>query len=100
MKKTYIDKLILSDGSIGYMSRAKGIPDYSRYNLAQKQYNDSIWDLYLDLFNGNQVTFDLLDGHPQFKMNKNMTIQNHLKFTRTLKTTYEEGNLETYHPQN
>ena len=99
MKKTYIDKLILNDASYGYMSRAKGVPFYTREIKANEDFKGSMWKLYKYLYKGKSLEFDLCKGHPQFKMNKNMTIQNRVSFPKTIKTTYEEGKEEEYFHQ-
>ena len=96
MKKTYIDKLRFTDGTYGYMSRAKGIPQLTRYLEAEENFDSDIMKMYEYLYEGNTIEFDLLKGSTKFKFNSNQTITNLDKFPRTLKTTYEEGNLDTY----
>ena len=96
MKKTYIDKLRFNDSTFGFMSRAKGIPQLTRYIEAQDNYNGDIMKMYEHLYEGNAIEFDLLKGSTKFKFNSNQTITNLDKFPRTLKTNYEEGKMETY----
>jgi hypothetical protein len=91
-KKSYIDKLegINSKGEkeTGFHIRLKGIPakciDYVVEHSTK--YNDAM-DLYTDLYNGNEVSFDLTNGGSKanFKFNKNYTINTLSLFTRTLK---------------
>ena len=90
-KKCYMDKLVgLKDGKetgeIDYHIRMKGIPNKVIHYTAEKR-NQRIEDLYEDLFNGEEITFDLtMDGAnfcPVFE--KNFTIRNNKMFKRKLK---------------
>ena len=91
-KKSYIDKLegINSKGEkeTGFHIRLKGIPakciDYVVEHSTK--YKDAM-DLYTDLYNGNEVSFDLTNGGSKanFKFNKDYTINTLSLFTRSLK---------------
>ena len=96
MKKTYIDKLRFNDGTFGFMSRAKGIPQLTRYIEAKDNYDGDVMKMYAHLYEGNSIEFNLLKGSTKFKFNSNQTITNLDRFPRTLKTNYEEGRMETY----
>ena len=91
MKKMYIDKLTDSTGDIDYMIRGKGLTQNSISAVYNKHYNGDPMKLYEDLYNGNEVTFDLTEGQPCFKMNKNLTVSTLMEFRRKIKTNYSEG---------
>lgn len=96
MKKMYIDKLLMSDGSVEFMFRGKGLTTNSILALAHERYNDDLIALYEDLFNGSQLSFDLTKGQPCFRMNKDFTVLNINNFQRKIKTKYQEGKDEEY----
>ena len=96
MKKMYIDKLLMSDGSVEFMFRGKGLTTNSILALAHERYNDDLMTLYEDLFNGSQLSFDLTKGQPCFRMNKDFTVLNINNFQRKIKTKYQEGKDEEY----
>lgn len=91
-KKCYIDKLegINKDGEKenGFHIRMKGIPEKCIHYVVEhsKKYKD-VMDLYLDLYNGNEVAFDLTNGGTKanFKFNKDYTINTLSLFTRVIK---------------
>lgn len=91
-KKCYIDKLegTNKDGEkqTGYHIRMKGIPEKCIHYVVENtpKYND-VMDLYMDLYNGNEVSFDLTNGGSKanFKFNKNYTINTLSLFTRSIK---------------
>ena len=72
MKKVYVDKLIGSQGSIGYHIRMKGIPT----NLVH-------FEDYEKIFNGENVEFDLLNGHTRFYY-KDGHVGSRLEFKRKI----------------
>ena len=96
MKKMYIDKLLMGDGSVEYMFRGKGLTTNSILALANENYKGNLMALYEDLFNGAQLSFDLTKGQPCFRMNKDFTVLNIEKFKRKIKTKYQEGNDDEY----
>jgi hypothetical protein len=91
-KKCYIDKLegVDKDGNKqnGFHIRMKGIPEKCIHYVVEKssKYND-VMDLYEDLYNGNEVVFDLTNGGSKanFKFNKNYTINTLSMFKRSVK---------------
>ena len=96
MKKMYIDKLQDSTGQIDYMIRGKGLTQASIKYAADRWYHANYMELYRSIYDGKCQTFDLTKGQPCFAMNKNMTISTVKSFTRTIKTTYEEGKRSEY----
>tara|TARA_R110002126_G_scaffold95523_4_gene224391 strand:+ start:95 stop:3511 length:3417 start_codon:yes stop_codon:yes gene_type:complete len=94
-KKCYIDKLVGFDKDnnkiIDYHLRMKGVPDKSITNSATKFNEGNYIDLYMDLYNGKKVEFDLLckdeqgiSHRNQFTFNKDYTINTAQKFIREL----------------
>ena len=96
MKKMYIDKLLMSDGTIEHMFRGKGLTTNSILALAEEKFNGDLMALYEDLFTGDKLTFDLTKGQPCFRMNKDFTVLNINSFKRMIKTKYQEGNDDEY----
>jgi len=91
-KKCYIDKLegtnSKGEKETGFHIRMKGIPEKCIHYVVQNtpKYKD-VMDLYTDLYNGNEVSFDLTNGGSKanFKFNKNYTINTLSLFTRSIK---------------
>jgi len=91
-KKCYIDKLegtnSKGEKETGFHIRMKGIPEKCIHYVVQNtpKYND-VMDLYIDLYNGNEVAFDLTNGGSKanFKFNKDYTINTLSLFTRAIK---------------
>jgi len=91
-KKCYIDKLegTNSNGEkeTGFHIRMKGIPEKCIHYVVDNtpKYKD-VMDLYIDLYNGNEVAFDLTNGGSKanFKFNKDYTINTLSLFTRSIK---------------
>ena len=91
-KKCYIDKLEGTNKNgekeTGFHIRMKGIPEKCIHYVVEHspKYND-VMDLYIDLYNGNEVAFDLTNGGSKanFKFNKNYTINTLSLFTRSIK---------------
>ena len=91
-KKSYIDKLEGTNEAgekvQGYHIRMKGIPEKCIEYVVQnsEQYKD-VFELYLDLYNGSTVHFDLTNGgnKANFKFNKDYTIDTLSIFTRSVK---------------
>lgn len=72
MKKVYMDKLIGSQGSVAYHLRMKGIPT----DLVHPED-------YEKIYNGEDVEFDLLNGHTRF-FYKNGHVGSRLEFKRKI----------------
>lgn len=96
-KKCYIDELVgvnsKGEKEIGYHIRMKGIPEKvieyaveKTLKNGERKYKNP-FDLYLSLYNGESISFDLTnDGtKANFKMNKNYTIDTLSLFTRTVR---------------
>ena len=69
-KKMYIDKLQGEDKdgniNIDYHIRLKGVPN-SSIIYTSKQLNKNVMNLYQDLYNGEKIEFDLLEGGEKSK---------------------------------
>ncbi len=96
MKKMYIDKLHMKDGTVEFMFRGKGLTTKSILALARESFNNDLMALYEDLFKGNTLTFDLTQGQPCFRMAKDLSVVNIEEFKRKIKTEYEEGKEDEY----
>ena len=94
MKKLYCHKLTDSSGKNDYVVRGKGLTQES-IKAAAKRYR-GIENLYLAMFNGEEVSFDLAEGNPSFTFNKDFTVKSNEHFIRKVSTPYEEGKLEEY----
>ena len=88
-KKAYIDKLEGKDKNgntiIDYHIRMKGVPDSSITYLANKDYDGNVMKIYEELFNGKEITFNLLAVKPKFDLARDMTISSKSKFDRKVK---------------
>ena len=54
-------------------------------NTLIKDFGGSVFELYKYLYEGNEVSFNLVANRPKFQFNKNMTIQSKSVFDRKLK---------------
>lgn len=94
MKKLYLDVLTDSSGVVDYMVRGKGLTQASIKNQSDKV--GGYVNLYTLMYNGNTMTFDLTDGAPSFKFNKDFTVDSNEHFLRQVTVTYDEGNINDY----
>ena len=85
-KKMYVDMLKNESGEQGIHYRMKGV-NLDCVKLYAEENNLSIYDIYNKLYNGEEITFDLLKAKPCFKMNDNQTVTNLTTFERTIKAT-------------
>ena len=76
------------------MVRAKGLTQECIKRKAREFGN--LMNLYKALYNGKEVTFDLADGSPSFKFNKDYTVSSNNHFYRKVSTNYEEGYINAY----
>ena len=87
-KKCYVDKLqgYDKDGNEvnDYHIRMKGVPSDCIIYKAQQEYGGDIIALYKDLYDGKELTFNLLAVKPKFEMCKNMTIISRTQFNRRI----------------
>ena len=83
-KKSYIDILVDEKGNEGFHIRLKGIPKQVILNKCSRM-KISPPELYERMFNGQSVTFNLLDGTNCFRKNKFFEMCNVPEFHRTLK---------------
>ena len=85
MKKVYADRLIGDKGSIDYHMRLKGIPtDLVKY------------ENYKQIYDGEAVTFNMLDGHTSF-FYKNGEVGSRFSMTREIMT--REAREKRKHPE-
>ena len=112
-KKSYIDLLVDTENNVGFHCRMKGIPMESlevRANTqfpglsvhydkqlrlfvpnGNKKYNGipqtyTIWNMYLSLYDGHMIEFDLCDGgRPCFDMKDNYSIETKKEFKRKIR---------------
>ena len=68
-KKSYLDILVDEQGNEGMHIRLKGVPRQVILNKC-KRMGISVEDLYQRLYNGEEITFDLLDGSNAFRKSK------------------------------
>ena len=85
-KKMYVDMLKNDKNESGIHYRMKGV-NLDCVKLYSEENNCEIYDIYNKLYNGEEITFDLLKAKPCFKMNDNQTVTNLLNFDRTIKAT-------------
>jgi hypothetical protein len=83
-KKSYLDQLENDDGVKAWHIRMKGIPNNVIMNYCAKNKID-VDELYLRLYDGESVTFDLTDGATCFKMTKGFDQVSLERFKRTVK---------------
>ena len=85
-KKMYVDMLKNEKNEQGIHYRMKGV-NLDCVKLYSEENNCEIYDIYNKLYNGDEITFDLLKAKPCFKMNDNQTVTNLSTFERTIKAT-------------
>ena len=85
-KKMYVDMLKNEKNESGIHYRMKGV-NLDCVKLYSEENNCEIFDIYNKLYNGDEITFDLLKAKPCFKMNDNQTVTNLSTFERTIKAT-------------
>ena len=91
-KKCYIDKLegedvITGENKIDFHIRMKGIPIECIKWTTKKLGYENVFELYIDLYNGKEIEFDLTLGGTKgnFKFNNNGTINTLQEFKRNIK---------------
>lgn len=85
-KKMYVDMLKNEENKQGIHYRMKGV-NLDCVKLYAEENNLSIFDIYNKLYNGEEITFDLLKAKPCFKMCDNQTVINLKAFDRSIKAT-------------
>ena len=116
-KKTYCDKLVDSDGNVGYHLRMKGIPNETLWGKIKGEFHgeplklykamfsdeELTFDLcqervqlYKAMFSDEELTFDLCQERVQFKMNKSMNIHSMDHFWRKVKRPQSYTKAEIY----
>lgn len=91
-KKSYLDVLRgvdikTGETKNGYHIRLKGIPNTAIWYKVDNEYNGDAYQLYLDLYNGKKVKFDLLEGgrRCRFSGGKNLGVSTISEFTREVR---------------
>jgi len=87
-KKSYVHECQVINIDTGkpviyYVTKLKGVPEYA-IKAAAENYMNGIWGVYLDLYNGVPVDFDLLDGRSKFRLTHNLKYVNRDSFKRVL----------------
>ena len=90
-KKMYYDALANDKGEHAEHFRMKGIPNDTIKDYANKHFNGNVKDLYMYLYEGNSINFDLNATKVNFKMEKTGEILHNNKFLRTVKATAERS---------
>ena len=103
-KKCYVDKLeavvddcegvnggfdletgeLINSYVYDYHIRMKGVPSDCIIHKANEEYDGDIIALYKDLYDGKELTFNLLAVRPKFEMCKDMQIITKTKFNRKI----------------
>ena len=90
-KKMYLDVLEFEDSNSEIQHcnhiRMKGIPEKVIINHANKNFNGDVTKLYENIFAGNDIEFNLLDGKVCMKASRNGTVTYVPKFSRIVKAT-------------
>jgi hypothetical protein len=68
-KKAYLDVLVNENGDEAYHIRLKGIPEPVIYFEAKRR-GISVEELYMLMYNGQAIEFDLLEGKTCFRKTK------------------------------
>ena len=89
-KKMYYDRLENDDGKVAEHFRLKGIPQDTIRRTAKQLFGGSVEKLYLYLYEGNDLKFDLNDGRVSFKFLRSGQIQYIDNFNRNVKPTCEK----------
>ena len=87
-KKMYIDEIVYPDEQPQYHIRMKGVPK-KVIEYRAKELNETITDVYSNLFKGKTYEFDLAKyqdkGVCSFEFSKEMGVKTRTKFIRTIK---------------
>ena len=86
-KKMYYDALENDKGEHAEHFRMKGIPTDTIKRYAQKHFNGSVKALYMYIYNGGSIDFDLADGKTMFQMEKTGEILHKNEFKRSVRPT-------------
>ena len=89
-KKLYLDHLINSKGEEGWHVRGKGLTQLSIKKQSEKY--GGYLGLYQKLYEGKEIEFDLADGAPSFKHNKDFSISSRRTFIRKVQGKLMKGN--------
>ena len=90
-KKIYCDVLKNDKGEDAIHFRMKGAPQKSIIIAANERFNGSIRDLYMSLYNGDEIDVDLVKGGCLFSMTKYGNIDYNNDVHRKIKATCERN---------
>jgi hypothetical protein len=82
-KKAYLDVLTNEDGDKDYHIRMKGCAIQSIYSKCEEE-KITVEDLYMKLYEGESITFNMLSGNPGFKRSKSYQYSTLEEFNRTV----------------
>ena len=83
-KKSYLDILEDNLGNIGYHARMKGVPNQC-LTIKCQELGITLEELYMKLYNGEEIEFDLLKGIAGFKLTSTFQQITRDNFTRKLR---------------
>ena len=86
-KKCYYDLLTNHTGAHAEHFRMKGIPNNVIVNHAKEHFNNSVRDLYLHLYKGGNIKFDLTSCAVRFDMKRSGEILHKNEFVRNIEAT-------------
>ena len=86
-KKMYYDALENSKGEHAEHFRMKGIPNDVIKDYANKHFNGNVKALYMYLYEGNEIEFDLTATKISFQMEKTGEILHKHNFNRKVRAT-------------
>ena len=81
-KKVYIDMLQNDNNEHGIHYRMKGVSLNTVAKVAKDSYENNLFELYHELYDGKKINFNLLSTAPRFKNTKARTVTNCDKFAR------------------
>ena len=74
------------------MSRGKGLTKANVYKAAERD----LWNLYIRVFKGEEVSFYFLAVGVKIVMNQDMTVETRKMFIQKTKTTYPVGKIDEF----
>ena len=86
-KKMYYDELKNDKGEHAEHFRMKGIPNDVIVDFAKRRFKGSVKDLYMHLYNGGTIQFNLTESKVRFQMEKTGEILHKNEFLRKVKAT-------------
>ena len=84
-KKAYIDHLFNVDEEDDYCIRMKGVPSNTLIAESNENYEGNLMKMYNEMFNGKEITFNLLKGNAGIELKSNFTVETRKSFERKIK---------------